>query len=261
LKNFISCLQTEYLKIRKSKVLIGSILAFSLGPIMGAVFVLVLRNQELSKANSAIRAKALLTGFSIDWSSFLNLIAQVIGVGGIIIIGFIATWIFGREYSDGTLKDLFVLPVSRVKIVLSKITAIFILGFFLALFILLLGIVLGILLQLPGFTWQTFFKSINTIAIVTFLVLLLSTPVTFIASVGKGFIAPLAFVILTIVIAQIIGALGFAAYFPWAVPGIYSQIIGSNNILNIYSYLILYGTSFIGLAATILWWNFADQTK
>ncbi|MBI1931763.1 MAG: ABC transporter permease [Ignavibacteriales bacterium] len=249
------------MKIRKSKVLIGSILAFSLGPIMGAVFIVVLRNQELSDANSAIRSKALLTGFSTDWGSYLNLIAQVMGVGGIIIIGFIAAWIFGREYSDGTLKDLFVLPISRIKIILSKMTAIFIWGFFLAIAILILALILGTLLQLPGFSGQIFFNSIVKISIVTFLVLPLSTPVTFIASIGKGYLAPLTFVILAIVIAQIIGALGFASYFPWAVPGIYSQIIGSNNILNFYSYLILYITSFIGLSATILWWNYADQTK
>ncbi|WP_235201635.1 ABC transporter permease [Paenibacillus sp. FSL H8-0457] len=34
------------------------------------------------------------------------------------------SWTFGREYSDRTLKDLLVLPISRGKIAIAKYVAI-----------------------------------------------------------------------------------------------------------------------------------------
>ena len=93
----LAVLSCEILKIRKSKVLLGTIAAFSIAPIMGALFVIVLRNPALTEANGALQAKAALTGFSPDWPSFFNLIAQAIGIGGLIIFGFAASWVFGSS--------------------------------------------------------------------------------------------------------------------------------------------------------------------
>jgi ABC-2 type transport system permease protein len=261
MRTLISFLYCELLKIYKSRIFIGTIIAFSLAPIMGALFVVVLRSPALSESNSFLETKAAFTGFSPDWPSYLNLIAQAIGIGGIIIFGFISSWTFGREYSDRTAKDLLVLPVPRFSIVLSKMLAIFIWCVFLIIFIFVLGLLIGSVLQLPDWSPGNFMFSLRAIAITSILVILLNTPVTFVASIGKGYLAPLAFVILAVVLAQIIGALGLGTYFPWAVPAIYSKIIGTNSILNFYSYLILIIMSILGFAGTYYTWAYMDQTK
>ena len=257
----MAALYAELLKMKKSKVLPGTFAGFSLAPIMGALFVIVLRNATMAAANGALQAKAAATGFSPDWPSFLNLLGQATGVGGIIIFGFVASWVFGREFSDHTAKDLLVLPVPRMVIVTAKMLVILIWSTALVGFILLLGLLFGALLHLPGWSMQHLTGSLWQLVLITGQVILLCTPVTFVASAGRGYLAPMAFVIASVVLAQIIGALGFGAFFPWAVPAIYSKLVGAQTILTPVSYIIVVGTGLAGLAATLFWWKYADQTK
>ena len=91
---------------------------------------------------------------------------------------------------------------------------------------------------------------------------LLCPPVFLMVSAGKGYLAPLGFVVLTVVFAQIIGALGFGVYIPWAVPALYSGIGSeSGGSLGSISYKIVVLTGVVGLIGTIYWWQYADQAK
>ncbi|HET7628224.1 MAG TPA: ABC transporter permease [Bacillales bacterium] len=258
---FLACLAAELLKIRKSKVLPATAIAFSVAPVMGALFVLVLRDPSLSATNPALAAKAEMTGFTPDWPSFLHLIGQAIGVGGVIVFGFVASWVFGREFADHTAKDLLVLPVSRAVIVFSKLAAILAWCLFLSLFVLAVALALGSLLQLPAWSPDNFIHALAVIAVTTILVTFLCPPVAFIASVGRGYLAPLGFVVLMIVVAQIISALGFGAHFPWAIPALYSQLTTAPSGIDAWSYAILFMTCLAGVFATVYWWTYADQTK
>src|SRR5699024_157305 len=56
--------------------------------------------------------------------------------------------------------------------------------------------------------------------IVTIITILLSTPAAFFASYSGGYLAPLGFVVLTLVLSQIIAAVGFGAYFPLSIPAL-----------------------------------------
>ena len=92
--------------------------------------------------------------------------------------------------------------------------------------------------------------------------MLAGLPIAFFATWGKGYLAPLGFVSLTVVIAQIITAIGYGSFFPWAVPALYSGAGGEYKAgLNELSYLILVLISLAGYFATISYWKFADQTK
>ena len=161
----------------------------------------------------------------------------------------------------GIFADLLALPVPRYKVVLAKMIAILAWCVVLVLFVFTLGLGLGYLLNLPGWSWPSLLSALHTISVTSILAILLCTPVTWMASLSRGYLAPLAFVILSIVLAQIIGALGFGIYFPWAVPAIYSNMIGAQSILTLTSYLVLVMTSMAGLAGTFYWWSFADHTR
>ncbi len=250
----------EYLKIRRSKVFWLTIAALCLAPVFGSLFVVVLNNPELLEGNEALRTKAELSGFTGDWKSFFSLISQAIGVGGVIVFGFAASWIFGREYSDHTVKDLFALPVSRTTIVVSKLIACIIWCFAVAVAVLAVSLALGFFLSLPGWESPLFLSSLYKIFLTTVLTVLLCPPVFLVASITRGYLGSLGFVVLTVVLAQIIGALGFGAYVPWAVPALFTGMGSSaGGSLNIFSYIILIATSVAGLAGTIYWWKFADQ--
>jgi ABC-2 type transport system permease protein len=236
--------------------------ALCLAPVFGALFVVVLRNPSLTAGNEALKAKAAFSGFSPDWPSFFNLIAQAIGVGGVIVFGFISSWVFGREYSDHTLKDLVTLPISRSTIVVSKFIVCVACCLVITVTATIASLVIGFLLNLPGWELRLLCYSLQHILETASLAVLLCPPVFLVASMSRGYLAALGFVILTVVFAQIVGALGFGAYFPWAVPALYSGL-GSDTggSLNIVSYSLVVLSGVAGLIGTMYWWKYADQAN
>ncbi len=85
-----------------------------------------------------------------------------------------------------------------------------------ALAVLIIGIFLGKLLALPG---GDIIKNRFRFYLVASFTILLSTPLAFLACWGKGYLLPLGFMIFTLVLAQVITAIGYGAYFPWSVGG------------------------------------------
>ncbi len=258
---FAAALHGELLKLLRSRVLWIAAAALCLGPAMGSVFVVVLRSPALAGANPALATKAALTGFTTDWNGFLGLLSQVIGVGGVMVFGFITSWVFGREFSDRTVKDLLVLPVTRTTIVTAKLVAVLLACVSVAMASVVVGLGLGVLLHLDGFTDAARLHSVRILGS-TLLTLALCPPAAFVASAGRGYLAPLGFVVLMVVVAQIFGALGIGTLFPWAIPGLYSGLAPTSQAsLGPWSYVVLWGATVAGSAATILWWKYADQSE
>lgn len=120
MKQQMLAIQAEFIKIRNSKILWVTFIAFSLAPVMGGVFILIIQHPEALAQAGGLTLKARAMHFEGNWESYIALLTQTIGVGGVLVFGFIASWIFGREYADGTAKDLLSLPTSRAKIVHAK---------------------------------------------------------------------------------------------------------------------------------------------
>jgi len=263
MKNLSLALAAEFLKIKNSKVIWVSLVAFAIAPLMGGVFMVILSDPELAAQSSALNLKAQAMSIQVSWDSYFMVLSQAMGIGGIMVFGFVASWIFGREYSDGTAKDLLSLPVSRTQILNAKFIVYAFLCILLAISNLIIGFVVGWILDLHGYNILILIKNLEIYMVTTFLTILIGTPIAFFAMAGKGYLAPLGFVALTLVFAQIIAATGYGTYFPWAVPGIFSNSggAGMKDILNVNSYLVLIATSIIGYLLTITWWNYADQHK
>jgi ABC-type transport system involved in multi-copper enzyme maturation permease subunit len=260
MKGIFPVIWAEALKIRRSKMLWISILVSLFMPMMMGLLMFVAKNPELAYKFGLLGTKATILKIKADWPSYIELFNMAIAGGGLIGFGFLASWVFGREYSDRTSKDLIALPVPRSFIVLSKFTAVAIWCVLLSFILIFFGLLIGLMINLAGWSNEIIFQGIYTFAITSFLTILLCTPVAFFACFGRGYLAPIGFVILTMVIAQFVGVLGFAPYFPWAVPMIYTGAAGAESAqLGIISYIILYFTSFLGLIATLAWWRFADQ--
>lgn len=255
---FFASLQTELLKIRKSKVVFLTAAAFTIAPLMAGFFIFVLKNPEWAKSSGLLGAKAQIAG-DANWPSYLNMYAQIIAVGGSLIFGFIVSWIFGREYTDRTIKDLLALPYSRSLIVISKFTASLITNLVVTLYIVILGLLIGWFIGLPQFSQEMMFHGLYVIFVVTMLTILISTPVAFLASYGKGYLAPLGFIIIVVVFSQIIAASGYGEYFPWSITALYSGITGEPVGIKISSLFIIFITGILGFFSTLYWWLVADQ--
>lgn len=254
---FLAALQIEMLKIRKSKVIWITASAFTIAPLMAGFFMFVLKDPEFAKNAGLIGVKAQIAG-EANWPSSLSLYAQMIAIGGVFVFGFVTSWIFGREYSDHTVKDLLALPYSRAVTVFSKFVAAFITNIILTAYIITLGLFIGWIIRIPEWSLAFVKDGLYTVIIVTILTIALSTPIAFLASYSQGYLAPLGFVIIAVVLSQIVAAAGFGAYFPWAIPALYGGLTGE-SILRWSGVIIVCLTSLLGFFSTLYWWLLADQ--
>lgn len=254
---FFTATQVEMLKIRKSKMIWITLAVFTVAPVMAGFFIFVLKNPELAKSSGLIGDKAQIFGVP-DWSGYLSMLAQIIAVGGILVFGFVTSWVFGREYADRTIKDLLTLPSHRTVIILAKFLAVIVTNVLLSVYVIVLGMAIGFFIQLPLWSLETVVDKGFVLLATTILTLSLSTPPAFFACYGRGYLAPIGFTLFMVVVAQIIAAAGYGAFFPWAVPAIFSGMAGTAT-LGAGSFLMVFLTGLIGLAATVSWWLYADQ--
>lgn len=262
MSGFKPALTTELLKARRSKVLWLTTLGFIFIPFINGLFMVILKNPELARNMGLISIKAQIVTGVADWPTFLDVFSQGIAVGGILGFGLAISWIFGREYSDHTVKDLLALPTSRSKIVLAKFVIITIWIFIVSVLILFIGVAIGWIIVLPGWSQEVLINGIVRLFITTCLTLSITYPVAFIASAGRGYLLPLGFAILMLILAQILGATGWGRFFPWAVPSLYSKIAGpQSGQLVIISFLIVALTGLAGLFLTFYYWKYSDQTR
>jgi ABC-2 type transport system permease protein len=197
-----------------------------------------------------------------DWPTYFEVLLQGTAIGGTIPFAFITAWVFGREFSDHTAKELLALPTPRGIIVGAKLvlTAFWILGLTLLIFVIGLGI--GTAVGIPGWSLElewTSFWSLMTTALLAFM---LMPFVALFASAGRGYLPPLGWAFFTMASAQIAGVLGWGDWFPWSVPGLLSSLNGPRTEpIAAHSYMVVLLTFIAGVAATFTWWRSADQAR
>ena len=261
MNNFSSALWAETLKMRRSKVPLFTAVGFSIVPLVGGLLMIILKDPEAARSMGLISTKAQMLAGVADWLTYFNVLAQAVAVGGSILFAIITIWVFGREFSDHTAKELLALPTSRETIVSAKFTVIVVWTLFLTLFIFGLGLVVGTLVVIPGWSMnlvQTAFVDILGTAI---LVIALLPIVAFAASIGRGYMPPFGWTIFSVVMAQIAVITGWGDWLPWSVPALFSGAVGPRaEQLGIHSYVIVILASMLGLVITFYWWRNADQT-
>jgi ABC-2 type transport system permease protein len=262
MNNFISALWAETLKMRRSKVPLFNAIGFSIVPLVGGLFMIILKDPEAAKSMGLISTKAQLMVGVADWPAFFNIIAQAIAVGGAILFAIVTAWVFGREFSDHTAKELLALPTSRETIIGAKFIVIAVWTFTLSLFVFGFGLVVGNLVVIPGWSnklLQTAFVDILGSAMLTIVLLPFAA---LIASIGRGYLPAFGWTIFTVAMAQIAVITGWGDWFPWSIPALFSGAVGPRaEQLGYHSYVIVIFASIIGLAMTFYWWRNADQTR
>jgi ABC-2 type transport system permease protein len=262
MNSFSSALWAETLKLRRSKVPLFTAIGFSIPPLIGGLFMIILKDPAKAQSMGLISAKAQLAVGVAEWATLFNLLAQATAVGGAIIFSVFTAWVFGREFSDHTAKELLALPSSRESIVAAKFLVVAGWTLILTLLCYLFGLVVGRLVDIPGWSLDLLRSASVDILGAGILTILLLPYVAFVASAGKGYLPSFGWVILTVALAQIVIITGWGDWFPWSIPALFSGAVGPRaNLLGWRSYSILLIASMIGLAITFYWWRNADQTK
>jgi ABC-2 type transport system permease protein len=258
-------LWVEFQKVRRSKTLWITALAFLLVTIVSGLFMFILQDPERARRFGLVGAKAQIFGGSADWPSLFNLTLLMVSVGGLIIFGFIFIWIFGREFTDKTVYDMLSLPTSRVTIVMAKLitAAYWSLALILMVFVLTLGV--GAILQLSRWSAATVLNGLQLVLITGLLTMVLSITFSLAASITRGYLPAVGCLFLALVLDQIISQLGYGEYFPWAIPMYYGgaaeALTGKTATpLGLASYILVAIVSILSLVITGVWWRNADQT-
>lgn len=256
MNNLAQAIWVEFVKARRSRMPLFTALGFSLFPLGGGFFMVILKHPEFARRVGLISAKAQLTMGVADWPTYLEFLTLGTAVMGIMLFSLIGSWVFGREYSDRTVKDLLALPTSRSAIVLAKFVVVASWSAALTALIFPIGLAVGTAVGLPQVPAQVILQGGVTLAITAILTIAVVTPIVFFASAGHGYLPPVGVAILAVALAQVAIIIGYGEYFPWSIPGWYSQ--GGN--LGMVSYVIVILASLAGIASTLLWWELADQT-
>jgi len=261
MKELYAALGTELIKVLKSKMLWATFIFFAFIAIMLGFLMLVAKHPEIAGNSAVLTTKASFIG-KADWSVYFNLMLQMVLTLGSIGPAIVAIWVFGREYSDRVIKDILVLPVSRLYFVSAKLLIVFIWSFLLLLLLFVLSVLAGLIIQLDG--WSRELLKHNTIVynVSSLLTIILFPVVAFITCVSRGYLLPIAFSILMMIVTQFIylGLPLITPYFPWAIPGLYSGVAGPFSPKpEVISYIILAITSILGITGTAAWWRYADH--
>ena len=211
---------------------------------------------------AASQALRKLAAGVADWPTLFSMLRQGGAIGGGVIFAMITAWVFGREFSDHTVKELLALPTPREAIVGAKFLLLILWILLLTLWIVGLELVIGWLVEIPGWSValaQNTFAALLVIAILNFM---LMPFVALIASLGRGYLPPLGWTFLTVALAQISVVLGWGEWFPWAVPALYSGMAGPDaGLPGIGSFVVIAAAFLSGTTATFIWWRQADQAS
>ena len=260
---FLSAFWAEALKARRSKVSLLTTAGFSILPFVGGLFMIILKNPERARTMGLISAKSQLVAGTADWPAYFDVLSQATAMGGTILFAFIAAWVFGREFSDHTAKELLALPTPRGVIVGAKfvLTMLWILALTLMIFVIGLGV--GTAVDIPGWSLELARTSFLSLMAVVLLNFMLTPFVALFASVGRGFLPPLGWAFFSFVFAQIVSLLGWGDWLPWSMPVLLSGMFGPLGAeqIGMHSYILALLAFIAGVAATFVWWQSADQAR
>lgn len=247
----------EYRKAVRSRMPVWTGLVCLFMPFGIAFLIYVAKNPEISQQLGLVGAKANLLAYSsTDWETYLGLFGQLIAAGGFFLFILIMSWVFGREFTDGTLKDMLAVPVQRSSILLAKFIVFLTWSVALSVVIIMVGLLIGAFIQLPGGSLEVILHMSIIVMITAGLTMATVMPFAFFASIGRGYLLPLGLAILALMMANLIAVIGYGEYFPWAVPGLFAM---GKDPLPPVSYWIVLLTGLAGMIATYLWWKYADQ--
>src|ERR1043165_5682571 len=262
MNNFSSALWAETLKMFRSKVPLFTAIGFCMAPLAGGLFMIILKDPEAAKSWGVISTKAQMLTGTADWTSFFGFLAQAVAAGGMILFSIVTIWVFGREFSDHTVKELLALPTPREAIIAAKFIVIAIWCLVITVLIFGIGLIVATLIVIPGGSAQLARTSFINVLGTAIMTLPLMSFVALLASMGRGYLPPFGWTIFTLFLANLAVILGWGDWLPWSIPGLFGGVGGPRaEVLGAHSYIILTVASVVGFSAIFYWWRSADQTR
>lgn len=200
-------LQCEYIKLKRSKFLLIGILGTFIVPF----FVIV-----KAMTNYFSNPEMVISLFSLydDALMFLMLLFAPM------VLTILHAWIISREYTDGTLKNIFVIPVSQTAFLCGKLLFLTILTFLFMLIswleILVLAFLCSCFIPVADITIPSIVFFLIKMLFGGLLLCATQTPFIYFTIRTKGFVTPLIAIAAISLINVVLSNSGFAGFYPWS---------------------------------------------
>ncbi len=259
---FAQVLATEFLKLRRSRVTWLSLVALSIGTFAIALMMWIVREPGRAAQLGLLGTKANLAGLEATWPAFFTMLTLVVGMGGTLLLSFLVAYVFGREYSDGTAKNLLAMPVGRAWFVLAKLVVVAAWWAVLVCVVIAEGFAIGFALRLPGFAPALAVGAVRDALLAASVAYLLAPVVAWITTLGRGYMPPLGFALAMLALGQVFSRTGWATWFPWSIVPLLIGTVGQRvTTLPAASYVVLALTFVAGIAGTIAQVRWADNAQ
>jgi ABC-2 type transport system permease protein len=243
----------EWLKLRRSVVAwTASIVLVLVAPLLATGLLLAARSD--SDSQLAIKARIMVT--DTGWSAQFAVAGQFLSVAVFVVVGIVACWVFGREYTDHAVGALVSLPVRRTMIASAKLVVVAAWAAAVCVSATLTTVVAGLPNGL-GSPRTHDWLVLGKLAVAALLTVAMTTPLALAASAGRGYLTGIAVLLALVVTTQIATAAGLGGWFPYAAPGLWLGLGGHEAATHITAVQLLVPilVGVAGAAATIAWWH------
>lgn len=195
---------------------------------------------------SAVKFAPFAAGTFADASSLL--LGQILTVVMVLAAGFVAAWLFGREWADRTMGSLFALPVSRTSIARAKVA------------VAAAWVVACVTVAVGGATIAIAVADASHLDAPTWRALgldwaagtmmgLLGIPFGWVAVVTRGYLGALGGIIGVTAVSQILTGLGVGRWVPYVAPAVWAGAGGDDASAGIGVVHLAWAVVFAGLGA------------
>lgn len=246
----------EWLKLRRSRVPRVTAAALLVLPAVMAALFLAMADRDRGDAMS-LKAQALVT--RDGWAGYLDALTQIYASAGLLGMGVVVAWCFGREYADRTVASLFGSATPRESVAAAKLAvlAVWCTGVSLALFPAALLVGLGAGLGLPD---AEALAGLIRLAVLSLLTGLSALTIALFASVGRGYLPAFGGLVGLVAAAQIAVVAGAGGWFPYAAPGLWAVASATPTLgtVPVWHLLLVPCSAAVVGALTVAWWRRAE---
>ena len=200
-------LQCEYIKLKRSKFLLIGILGTLIVPLFVYVKAVI---------NYFSNPEIIMSLFSLYDDAFMFLMLLFAPI----VLAILYAWIISREYTDGTLKNIFVIPVSQITFFCGKLL-------FLAILTFMFMLISWLEILVLAFLCNCFIPvtELNIPSILFFLIKMLSggillfatqTPFIYLTIRTRGFVTPLIAIAAVSLINVVLSNSEIAGFYSWS---------------------------------------------
>ncbi len=237
----LTFIEMEFLKLKRSKIFLLSLLGAILPPLL--MFIAVTSFDE------GQTFEALFTNVNMYMSALF----------AVLLFAIIISYLFGREYNEHTLKTMLTIPISRGKFLISKYIMFLVWIVILTVVTSISTLIFGFAAGLEGFSINLFAESFAQLLYANVLLFLTFSPFVFISLFITNMVpAMVGGATLTLVNLMVHGQ-NWAPFVPWVCP----YLIASGEIAEYstsitVSYGIILATFAIGLAVSYIYFTKTD---